>query len=165
MICHWCARGRLSTKELALNSTRLHINQSPMAKPPTRSQTFSTPDGQAVEKKRRATRSLSLLGSLLFESLRELGLTLLSIGVGPGNLAFHPVVGSGLSHLLDKFIAPRRSSSRRSVRALLPTGQNVCQWIQKFPALKRINCSLVSLSQRNIWARESRTYIGLVPVV
>jgi hypothetical protein len=39
---------RAKAKEL---EARAGINQSPMAKPPTRSQTFSTPDGQAVEKK------------------------------------------------------------------------------------------------------------------
>jgi hypothetical protein len=39
---------RAKAKEL---EARAGINQSPMAKLPTRSQTFSTPDGQAVEKK------------------------------------------------------------------------------------------------------------------
>lgn len=39
---------RAKAKEL---EARAGINQSPVAKPPTRFQTFSTPDGQAVEKK------------------------------------------------------------------------------------------------------------------
>lgn len=39
---------KAKAKEL---EARAGINQSPVAKPPTRSQTFSTPDGQAVEKK------------------------------------------------------------------------------------------------------------------
>lgn len=39
---------KAKAKEL---EARAGINQSPMAKPPTRSQTFSTHDGQAVEKK------------------------------------------------------------------------------------------------------------------
>lgn len=43
---------KAKAKEL---EARAGINQSPMAKAPTRSQTFSTPDGQAVEKKIDAT--------------------------------------------------------------------------------------------------------------
>ncbi|KAI4799219.1 MFS general substrate transporter [Aureobasidium sp. EXF-8845] len=43
---------KAKAKEL---EARAGINQAPMAKPPTRSQTFSTSDGQVVEKKIDAT--------------------------------------------------------------------------------------------------------------
>jgi hypothetical protein len=142
MICHWCARGRLSTKELALNSTRLRqpvpYGQTSHSLPDfqyprwsscreedkSHSHSSPLPQSQPVNCLAASSASVSASSAVCFSRASASSASRSSASVSV-QVIWRSIQFSSLVCLISSASSSRlvrSSSSGRSVRALLPTG-------------------------------------------
>ncbi|KAH0353957.1 MFS general substrate transporter, partial [Aureobasidium melanogenum] len=133
---------KAKAKEL---EARVGINQSPMAKPSTRSQTFSTPDGQAVEKKidpafaqpppSSSPKALSIKNTAIKFALDQ------TLGAAVNNALF--IVG--IAFLKGQSIETALSALQKDFFPLLFAGQKL------WPLVSIISFTLVPLEHRTVF--------------
>ncbi|KAG9647114.1 MFS general substrate transporter, partial [Aureobasidium melanogenum] len=133
---------KAKAKEL---EARAGINQSPMAKPPTRSQTFSTHDGQAVEKKidtafaqpslSSSPKALSIKNTAIKFALDQ------TLGAAVNNALF--IVG--IAFLKGQSVETALSALQKDFFPLLFAGQKL------WPLVSIISFTLVPLEHRTVF--------------
>ncbi|KAI4733329.1 MFS general substrate transporter [Aureobasidium sp. EXF-12298] len=133
---------KAKAKEL---EARAGINQSPMAKPPNRSQTFSAPDGQVVEKKIDSTfaqpppssspKALSIKNTAIKFALDQ------TLGAAVNNALF--IVG--IAFLKGQSVETALSALQKDFFPLLFAGQKL------WPLVSIISFTLVPLEHRTVF--------------